>query len=69
MLAISVYMDREDQWVHIIMPNGERIRVAVNAGRGNREKVVLIFDAPREYTILRQKLDTEYLPPDKPAGG
>ena len=58
MLAISVYMDREDQWVHIIMPNGDRIRVAVNASRGN-SKVVLIFDAPREYTILRQKLDKE----------
>ena len=59
MLALTIQLDGND-WVHIIMPNGDRIRITANRNTGNPSRTTLIFDAPKEYKILREKLDTEY---------
>ena len=56
MLVLSVGLNRD--WTHIIMPNGDLIRVKVN-DHSTPRRVSLVFDAPIQYTILREKLDTE----------
>ena len=64
MLALTIRLDGND-WVHIIMPNGDRIRITANRNTGNPNRTTLIFDAPKEYKILREKLDTEYYREEK----
>ena len=56
MLAITIQQDEND-WIHIIMPNGDRIRITANRNKSSLYRTALIFDVPKEYKILRGKLD------------
>ena len=60
MLALTIQLDRND-WVHIIMPNGDRIRITANRNKGNPNRTTFIFDAPKKYKILREKLDISWV--------
>ena len=58
MLALSITLGRDD-WIHIIMPNGDRLKITANHAKYDPNKVVIVFDAPLKYKILRSKLDKE----------